>query len=171
MCMKTTARNGCVLLCGLLGMVFTGPVGSPESGLRILVSEGEQRVGQPFPVTLKNTDNVTVTYCLALCGEIIADQEKMTAPGFDVQIKSSKRWGSLLWGCDVGANGSLEQLDPGESLNFRIKIPEPGKFRLRLAYALGELEPVAQKTSCYEALQRKHARYATSREFAVRPSN
>lgn len=165
-CHRNLCRASLIAVIALMLVATWSSTLLARSPLRIAVEGSAHIVGQLLTVGIANEGSNSITLCVACCGSIIQSDADPVVPGFDVQVRGPRRWGSLLWGCDVGDCFAPWYLKPGERRNFRIKLTRPGKYRLRLSYVAGEVSPQKGSSNC-PVFDSKHRKTSTSESFFV----
>jgi hypothetical protein len=139
---------------------------SANDGVAIEIVGDQQMTATPFEVRIRNDGNKRLTFCLSVCGTIIDTETSHAAPAFAVEKRTGKRWGEQPWGCGDAANNlTARVIQVGEIQKFRIKLPEPGTYRLRLAYKDVSADRVSSHCEAIE--DPKSLKHAVSEEFEV----
>ena len=112
-------------------------------------------------VGIKNAGSSPITYCVEVgyISYIDSQHSEPSPTPIYIQQKSSRGWGTLLTGPDVGSHLDAEILLPGESQLFPFRVNAHGRIRLVLEYQLGSNERFCQN--------RRGVKIARSREFSM----
>jgi hypothetical protein len=139
---------------------------SANNGLSIEISGDQQTAATPFEVRAKNNGNQRLAFCLSVCGAIIDTETSRAAPAFAIEKRAAKKWGEQSWGCgDAENNFTARVIQAGEIQKFRIKLSEPGTYRLGLVYKNVNADRVSSHCEAIE--DSKSLKHAMSEEFAV----
>jgi len=152
-----------------LGMICISlPALAREKPLVIELLGSGHNTSDPISFRLTNRSSGPITFCLSFCGSIHVDWivpeiGANPVPTLDVQKRHETGWRSLLWGCDVGALDLPYVLEPGKTIEFRIRLRSQGTYRLTLSYRKGRFDG-----KCIEIEEQgKHVR---STNFVVVPT-
>jgi len=137
--------------------------------LKIVVTGNHQAVGHLVKVRVTNAGNAPITVCMACCGSIIDAKTDPVVPDFNVQVQGPRGWGNQLWGCDLGNCFAPWRLTAGQAQEFRLKLSEPGRYRLRLYYVADKDTDAKgpKSVKCPNIASAKHHKEATSNIFVV----
>jgi hypothetical protein len=149
----------------LLVFLVNLAVSANEDLLSIEVLGDQQIAGKPFVVRLRNIGDKRLTYCMTMCGKIVGPDTSARVPGFTLQRRGHKRWDIFLWRCDEGDSVASKIIHGGDVEEFKIKISEPGTYRLRLPYKDVSVEGVG--FHCEAIRDPKDVKQAVSDEFDV----
>jgi hypothetical protein len=139
---------------------------SANEDLAIEIVGDQQMAATPFEVRIRNDGNKRLTFCLSVCGTIIDTETNHAAPAFAVEKRTGKKWGEQPWGCgDAANNFTARVIQVGEVQKFRIKLAEPGTYRLRLAYKDVSADRVSSHCEAIE--DPKSLKHAVSEEIEV----
>ncbi|HUJ29892.1 MAG TPA: hypothetical protein VLY23_01330 [Candidatus Acidoferrum sp.] len=145
------------------------PINSPPNhGVAIQIS-GPVTAERPFALRVINRRSTLISFCVTCAGTIVPSPGA-TVPAVDVQRPGPKKWGSLLWGLDMGSCYAPTQLGSREGQEFLMKLSEPGRYRLRLSYVPRSLSASPGVGICAKLDELKGAKLVTSEEFEVLPS-
>jgi hypothetical protein len=150
-------------ICVLTLVVSTGI--SANDGLSMAIVGDQVVATKAFVVRIRNNGSKRQTFCLSLCGTIIDTDTTRSAPAFAVQMRVGKKWNDRPWGCGAGNQFAPRVIQAGEIQDFRIKLAEPGTYRLRLAYKDVSADLVSSHCEAIE--DTKSLKHATSEEFEV----
>lgn len=140
-------------------------ISASEDSLSIAVMEDQQVVGKLLTVRVRNNGDKRLTYCMTMCGKLIDAETSAKIPAFTIQKRTRKRWDIQLWRCDSGDSVAARVIHGGEIEEFKIKIREPGTYRLRLPYKDVSVEGVG--LHCEAIDDPKSMKQAVSDEFDV----
>lgn len=138
----------------------------PNQSVAIQISE-PVTAEQTFAVRILNRRSKTISFCIAFAGDIAS---LPPVPAFDVQRLGPKKWGSLLWGSDLGPSDAPTELGSEKTQEFRMKLIAPGRYRLRLYYVPGTFPDSPGADACAKVDQLKGGKVVTSEEFEVLPN-
>ena len=167
---KGDLRRPWLLTLALLAFATAGAANLHANGrLKVVVAGNHQAVGQLVKVRVTNAGNARIAVCMVCCGSIIDAKADPVVPDFDVQIQGPRGWGSQLWGCDVGSCFAPSTLAAGQAQEFRLKLIEPGRYRLRLYYVADKDTDAKgpKSVKCPNIADAKHHKEATSNIFVV----
>jgi len=167
---KGHLRRPCLLTLVLLVLATVGAANlHANERLKIAIAGNHQTAGQLVKVTVTNAGNVPVAVCMACCGSIIDAKADPVVPDFDVQVQGPRGWSNLLWGCDLGSCFAPWTLAAGQTHEFRLKLAQPGTYRLRLYYAdATDIDARGPKSvKCPNIAIAKHHKHAISNTFIV----
>ncbi|MFY9805204.1 MAG: hypothetical protein WA211_15760 [Candidatus Acidiferrales bacterium] len=133
--------------------------------LSIEVLGDQQVAGSLFVVRIRNNGEKRLTYCMTMCGKIIDAAGTAKVPAFTVQKRVRKRWEIQLWRCNAGDSVASRIIHGGEIEEFKIKLVDPGTYRLRLPYKDVSVEGVG--FHCEAIDDPKDMKQAVSDEFDV----
>lgn len=140
-------------------------VSANEDSLSVEVLGDQQIAGKPFLVRIRNNGDKRLTYCTTMCGKLIDPDTTAKIPAFTVQKRNRKRWDIQLWRCNTGDSVASRVIHGAEIEEFRIKLLEPGTYRLRLPYKDVSVEGVG--LHCEAIDDPKSMKQAVSDEFNV----
>ena len=158
-------RNGLLVFVALATALAVNLRASTP--LKIAVEGSRYLVGQLAKVSVTNTGRMPIIICLACCGTIIDAKTDQVVPDFDVQVRGPRRWGHLLWGCDVGNCFAPSILAAGQTREFRLKFPQAGRYRLRLYYVPDANARSQKPVTCPNLPSAVQHKEATSNMFVV----
>ena len=133
--------------------------------LSIEVMGDEQVAGKPFLVRMRNNGDKRLTYCTTMCGKLVDAETSAKIPALSIQKRMRKGWNVETWRCNSGDSVAARIIHGGEIEEFRIKILEPGTYRLRLPYKEVSVEGVG--LHCEAIDDPKAMKQAVSDEFDV----
>jgi uncharacterized cupredoxin-like copper-binding protein len=149
-----------IVLVLLLGI---GISASDELSIEVI---GDQQVAATvFAVRVRNNGTRRLTYCITTCGKIVDVDTSHEVPAFTVQKRVRKRWEIEMLRCDPDSTVVSRIIHPGEVKQFKIKLAEPGRYRLRLPYKEVSVEGVGAHCEAIDDL--KSVKHAESDEFDV----
>ncbi|MGH9736447.1 MAG: hypothetical protein ACRD8A_17900 [Candidatus Acidiferrales bacterium] len=131
---------------------------------------GPVTAGRPFALRVVNQRPTKISFCVAWAGAIVAIASP-AVPSFDVQRHGPKKWDSLLSEPDIGPCCAPTELRSEKSQEFRMKISEPGRYRLRLYYVTKSLPNFSGVNICPNLDRFRGAKVVTSDEFDVLSGN
>jgi hypothetical protein len=140
-------------------------VSANEDSLSVEVLGDQQIAGKPFVVRIRNNGDKRLTYCMTMCGKLIDAETTAKIPAFTIQKRSRKRWDIQLWRCDTGDSVASRVIHGSEVEEFKIKLLEPGTYRLRLPYKDVSVEGVG--LHCEAIDDPRSMKQAVSDEFDV----
>jgi hypothetical protein len=148
-------------------LVFFINIGISEGieNLSIGVMGDQQVAGQAFVVRLRNNGDKRLTYCTTMCGKLVDAQTSAKIPAFSIQKRMPKGWNIEVWRCNSGDGVVAQIIHGGEIEEFKIKILDPGTYRLRLSYKEVRVEDVG--LHCEAIDDPKAMKQAVSDEFDV----
>jgi hypothetical protein len=152
------------VVCILMVLINIGISADVET-LSIEVVGDEQIAGKPFVVRMRNNGDKRLTYCMTMCGKTIDAETSAKVPAFTIQKHTRKRWDIQLWRCNEGDSVASRVIHGGEIEEFKIKILEPGTYRLRLPYKEVSVEGVG--LHCEAIDDPKAMKQALSDQFDV----
>jgi hypothetical protein len=152
------------VVCILVFLTNMG-ISASEDSLSIAVMEDQQVVGKLLTVRVRNNGDKRLTYCMTMCGKLIDAETSAKIPAFTIQKRTRKRWDIQLWRCASGDSVAARVIHGGEIEEFKIKIMEPGTYRLRLPYKDVSVEGVG--LHCEAIDDPKSMKQAVSDEFDV----
>lgn len=139
----------------------------PNQSVAIQIS-GSVTADRPFALRVINRRSKPISFCVA-SAESVVPSLAWSVPAFDVQRPRPKKWGSVRWGSDIGSGFTPTELASEKAEEFRIKLPEPGRYRLRLYYLSRSLPDSRGVKVCPNLNELKGAKVVTSEEFEVLP--
>ncbi|MGC2722482.1 MAG: hypothetical protein WA224_00870 [Candidatus Acidiferrales bacterium] len=140
-------------------------VSANEDSLSVEVLGDQQIAGKPFIVRIRNNADKRLTYCMTTCGKLIDAETTAKIPAFTIQKRSRKRWDIQLWRCDTGDSVASRVIHGSEVEEFKIKLLDPGTYRLRLPYKDVSVEGVG--LHCEAIDDPRSMKQAVSDEFDV----
>jgi hypothetical protein len=140
-------------------------VSANEDSLSVEVLGDQQIAGKPFVVRIRNNGDKRLTYCMTMCGKLIDAGTTAKIPAFTIQKRSRKRWDIQLWRCDTGDSVASRVIHGSEVEEFKIKLLDPGTYRLRLPYKDVSVEGVG--LHCEAIDDPRSMKQAVSDEFDV----
>ena len=152
-----------------LGMICISlPAQARKKPLIIEILGSGHNTSDPISIRLTNRSSKPITFCLSFCGSIrvnwvVPEIGANAVPMLNVEQRDESGWGSLLWGCDVGGLDLPYVLEPGKTIEFRIRLRSQGTYRLTLSYAKGRFDG-----KCIEI--EEQGQHVRSRNFAVVPT-
>jgi hypothetical protein len=138
---------------------------SASDELSIDVMGDQQAAAKAFLVRIRNNGSRRLTYCVTVCGKIVDADTTHEVPAFTVQKRDRKRWEIQVWRCDPESSIVSRIIHPSEVQEFKIKIAEAGKYRLRLPYKEVSVESVGAHCEAIDDL--KSLKHAESDDFEV----
>jgi hypothetical protein len=151
-------------ICLLLFLVNAG-ISANEDRLSVEVLGDQQTAGKPFVVRIRNYGDRRLTYCTTMCGKLIDSETTAKIPAFTIQKRTRKRWDIQLWRCNTGDSVASRIIHGSEVEEFKIKLLDPGTYRLRLPYKDVSVEGVG--LHCEAIDDPKSMKQAVSEEFDV----
>jgi hypothetical protein len=151
-------------ICLLLFLVNAG-ISANEDRLSVEVLGDQQIAGKPFVVRIRNYGDRRLTYCTTMCGKLIDSETTAKIPAFTIQKRTRKRWDIQLWRCNTGDSVASRIIHGSEVEEFKIKLLDPGTYRLRLPYKDVSVEGVG--LHCEAIDDPKSMKQAVSEEFDV----
>jgi hypothetical protein len=133
--------------------------------LSIEVMGDQQVADKPFVVRMRNNGDKRLTYCTTTCGKLVDAENSAKILAFSIQKRMRKGWDIETWRCNSGDSVAAHVIHGGEVEEFKIKILEPGTYRLRLPYKEVSVEDVG--LHCEAIDDPKAMRQAVSDEFDV----
>jgi hypothetical protein len=133
--------------------------------LSIEVMGDQQVAGKPFVVRMRNNGDKRLTYCTTMCGKLVDAETSTKIPAFSIQKRMRKGWNIEVWRCNSENGIAAHVMHGGEIEEFKIKILEPGAYRLRLPYKDVSVEDVG--LHCEAIDDPKAMKQAVSDEFEV----
>jgi hypothetical protein len=129
--------------------------------VKIMVPERQYKSRDKINVAIINTGTSEITYCLeaGYISYIDPDHSEPSPTPVYVQQKTSRGWGTLMSGPDIGSSVHPEILGPGETQHFPFRVNAHGTVRVVLVYKLG--------SDAHFCQERKGKRIARSREFSI----
>ena len=152
------------VVCILVLLTNIG-ISASEDSLSVEVMEDQQVAGKLLTVRVRNNGDKRLTYCMTMCGKLIDAETSAKIPAFTIQKRTRKRWDIQLWRCGSGDSVAARVIHGGEIEEFKIKITEPGTYRLRLPYKDVSVEGVG--LHCEAIDDPKSMKQAVSDEFDV----
>lgn len=149
----------------LLIFVVNFGISASEDSLSIEILGDQHIAGNPLVVRIRNNGEKRLTYCMTMCGKLIDAETTAKIPAFTIQKRSRKRWDIQLWRCDTGDSVASRVIHGAEVEEFKIKLLEPGTYRLRLPYKDVSVEGVG--FHCEAIDDPKSMKQAVSDEFDV----
>lgn len=126
---------------------------APRQLLSVEIEKKVYSVGEKIELRITNGGDRPVTYCAVACGMIVTSDAPII-PEFEVQSFQNGKWGTYLWGCDIGRLEVVFSLDAKESFKSVIVMRFPGRYRIRLWYG-----QVASVTKCSGPHSKKHTNF------------
>ncbi len=125
---------------------------------------GDQQVAaMAFVVRVRNNGTRRLTYCVTMCGKIVDADTSREVPAFTVQKREHKRWDIEIWRCNPESSVVSRIIHPGEIEEFKIKLAEPGRYKLRLPYKEVSVESVGAHCEAIDDM--KSVKHAESDDF------
>ena len=149
----------------LLILLINFGISANEDSLSLEVLGDPQIAGKPFVVRIRNNGDKRLTYCMTMCGKLIGSETTAKIPAFTIQKRNRKRWDIQLWRCNTGDSVASSVIHGAEVEEFKIKLLEPGTYRLRLPYKDVSVESVG--FHCEAIDDPKSMKQAVSDEFDV----
>jgi hypothetical protein len=151
-------------ICLLVFLVNAG-ISASEETLSLQILGDQQIAGKPFVVRIRNNGDKRLTYCMTMCGKLIDSETTAKIPAFTIQKRNRKRWDIQLWRCDTGDSVASRVIHGSEVEEFKVKLLEPGTYRLRLPYKDVSVKGVGFR--CEAIDDPKSMKQAVSDEFDV----
>ncbi|MFZ1972904.1 MAG: hypothetical protein WAU89_08665 [Candidatus Acidiferrales bacterium] len=149
----------------LLIVLVNFGISANEDSLSLEVLGDQQVAGKAFVVRVRNNGDKRLTYCMTMCGKLIDAETTAKIPAFTIQKRSRKRWDIQLWRCDTGDSVASRVIHGSEVEEFKIKLLDPGTYRLRLPYKDVSVEGVG--LHCEAIDDPRSMKQAVSDEFDV----
>src|SRR5579863_7808427 len=116
----------------LLILLANFGISATEDSLSLEIVGDQPVAGKPFVVRIRNNGDKRLTYCMTMCGKLIDAETTAKIPAFTIQKRNRKRWDIQLWRCNTGDSVASRVIHGSEVEEFKIKLLEPGTYRLRL---------------------------------------
>jgi hypothetical protein len=149
----------------ILVLVINTRISEGVENLSIEVMGDQQVAGKPFSVRMRNNGDKRLTYCTTMCGKLVDAETSPKVPAFSIQKRTRKGWNIETWRCNSGDSVVAHVMHGGEIEEFKIKMLEPGTYRLRLPYKEVSVEDVG--LHCEAIDDPKAMKQAVSDEFDV----
>jgi hypothetical protein len=146
-------------------LVLTVGISEGIENLSIEVMGNQQVAGKPFVVRMRNNGDKRLTYCTTMCGKLVDAETSSKIPAFSIQKRMRKGWDVETWRCNSGDSVAAHVIHGSEVEEFKIKILDPGTYRLRLPYKEVSVEDVG--LHCEAIDDPKAMKQAVSDEFDV----
>ena len=149
----------------LLIVLVNFGISANEDSLSLEILGDQQVAGKAFVVRIRNNGDKRLTYCMTMCGKLIDSETTAKIPAFTIQKRNRKRWDIQLWRCNTGDSVASRVIHGSEVEEFKIKLVDPGTYRLRLPYKDVSVEGVG--FHCEAIDDPKSMKQSVSDEFDV----
>jgi hypothetical protein len=108
--------------------------------VKITVPAQRYNLQEEIPAKVENSGDGAITFCVEFGQTSTKGGEIESTPSpFWVQRNSSGKWATLMIGPDIGSDRTAVVLEAGESREFRFRLNDSGRMRLRLNYWRGSI--------------------------------